>query len=103
MRSYYRALYAQQIGSLLGGGAQKNLPGMRNLAMELRKLCCHPVSEGCAGCVAGVCYWLRDSRKLAGASGQWVHSAQKPSPACALPSPTHGPRPTPHLQVEHDC
>lgn len=43
---YYRALYSQQIGALLGGG-NKNLPNMRNLAMELRKLCCHPVS--CAG------------------------------------------------------
>lgn len=43
-RRYYRALYSQQIGALLGGGSSKNLPGMRNLAMELRKLCCHPVS-----------------------------------------------------------
>ncbi|WIA09219.1 hypothetical protein OEZ85_008629 [Tetradesmus obliquus] len=41
-RRYYRALYAKQIGSLLQGVAAKNLPGMRNLAMELRKLCCHP-------------------------------------------------------------
>lgn len=40
---YYKALYGKQIGALLGGGAGKNLPGMRNLAMELRKLCCHPV------------------------------------------------------------
>ena len=38
-----RALYSKQIGALLGGGAGKNLPNMRNLAMELRKLCCHPV------------------------------------------------------------
>lgn len=45
---YYRALYSQQIGTLLGGVSNKNLPGMRNLAMELRKLCCHPVSAwGC--------------------------------------------------------
>jgi len=43
MSRYYRALYSQQIGALLGGGSNKNLPGMRNLAMELRKLCCHPV------------------------------------------------------------
>lgn len=40
---YYRALYSKQIGHLLQGVAAKNLPGMRNLAMELRKLCCHPV------------------------------------------------------------
>jgi hypothetical protein len=40
---YYRALYSQQIGALLAGVSSKNLPGKRNLAMELRKLCCHPV------------------------------------------------------------
>ncbi|KAG2496454.1 hypothetical protein HYH03_005678 [Edaphochlamys debaryana] len=40
-RAYYRALYEGQIGALLGGVKQANLPGMRNLAMELRKLCCH--------------------------------------------------------------
>lgn len=33
-----RALYGKQIGALLGGVAQKNLPGLRNLAMELRKV-----------------------------------------------------------------
>ncbi|KXZ48712.1 hypothetical protein GPECTOR_26g615 [Gonium pectorale] len=47
-RAYYRALYEGQIGALLGvgpggGGGGRNLPAMRNLAMELRKLCCHPV------------------------------------------------------------
>jgi chromodomain-helicase-DNA-binding protein 7 len=41
----HRALYSKQIGALLGGVASKNLPGMRNLAMELRKLCCHPVRD----------------------------------------------------------
>lgn len=42
-RTYYKALYAGTICSLLGGKGSKNLPQMRNLAMELRKLCCHPV------------------------------------------------------------
>ncbi|KAG1680184.1 hypothetical protein FOA52_000297 [Chlamydomonas sp. UWO 241] len=41
-RAYYKALYENQIGALLGGVANKNLPQMRNLAMELRKLCNHP-------------------------------------------------------------
>ncbi|MEW5298254.1 MAG: hypothetical protein WDW36_001399 [Sanguina aurantia] len=41
-RTYYKALYAGTICSLLGGKGAKNLPQMRNLAMELRKLCCHP-------------------------------------------------------------
>ena len=40
---YYKALYGKQIGALLKGVDAKNLPNMRNLAMELRKLCCHPV------------------------------------------------------------
>jgi hypothetical protein len=42
-RAYYRALYANQISALLGGATAKNMPQMRNLAMELRKVCCHPV------------------------------------------------------------
>lgn len=41
-RAYYKALFEQNIASLLSG-AQKALPNLRNLAMELRKVCCHPV------------------------------------------------------------
>ncbi|KAL3151223.1 hypothetical protein ABBQ38_013064 [Trebouxia sp. C0009 RCD-2024] len=41
-RSYYKALYSNQIGALLTGCSAKNLPNLRNLAMELRKVCCHP-------------------------------------------------------------
>ena len=48
-RAYYRALYGGQIGALLGGGSNKALPQMRNLAMELRKLCCHPVRAAQGG------------------------------------------------------
>eukprot|EP00798_Chlamydomonas_sp_ICE-L_P018819 gene18819-25364_t len=36
------ALYSKQIGALMKGTESKNLPNMKNLAMELRKLCCHP-------------------------------------------------------------
>lgn len=32
-----------QIGDLLTGCSAKNMPNLRNLAMELRKVCCHPV------------------------------------------------------------
>jgi SNF2 family DNA or RNA helicase len=42
-REYYKSLYEKDIGALLQGVKQSALPGMRNLAMELRKLCCHPV------------------------------------------------------------
>ncbi|KAK9793449.1 hypothetical protein WJX73_007753 [Symbiochloris irregularis] len=41
-RTYYKALYANQIGALLDGATSKNVPNLRNLAMELRKVCCHP-------------------------------------------------------------
>lgn len=42
---------------LLAGAAPRNLPNLRNLAMELRKVCCHPVGlhteegkgPGCSG------------------------------------------------------
>lgn len=44
-RAYYRAMYEGQISALMGGATGKNVPGMRNLAMELRKLCCHPVRD----------------------------------------------------------
>jgi hypothetical protein len=32
-----------QIGTLLAGTGAKNLPNLNNLAMQLRKVCCHPV------------------------------------------------------------
>jgi len=41
-KAYYKAIFENQIGALLGGAAQKNLPVLRNVAMELRKVCCHP-------------------------------------------------------------
>lgn len=40
-RAYYRALFANQIGTLLTGVSTKNLPGLRNMAMELRKASIH--------------------------------------------------------------
>jgi len=41
-RVYYKAIFEKQIGALLGGSSRANLPNLRNLAMELRKVCCHP-------------------------------------------------------------
>jgi superfamily II DNA or RNA helicase len=41
-RAYYKAIFEKQIGTLLAGASQKNVPNLRNLAMELRKVCCHP-------------------------------------------------------------
>ena len=41
-RAYYRALYENQIHVLLEGSKVKNVPQLRNLSMELRKVCNHP-------------------------------------------------------------
>lgn len=41
-RAYYKAIFEKQIGTLLAGVSQKNAPNLKNLAMELRKVCCHP-------------------------------------------------------------
>ena len=48
---FHRALYAKQIGTLLTGVKNANLPGLKNLAMELRKLCCHPVCVRACVCL----------------------------------------------------
>ncbi len=42
-RAYYKAIYSREIGTLLAGASSKNMPNLRNLCMELRKVCCHPV------------------------------------------------------------
>lgn len=41
-RAYYKAIFENQISALLGGTSAKNVPALRNVAMELRKVCCHP-------------------------------------------------------------
>ena len=41
-RGYYRALYENQIHVLLEGSKVKSVPQLRNLSMELRKVCNHP-------------------------------------------------------------
>ena len=41
-RAYYRSIFARQMGTLLAGVSAKNLPGLRNICMELRKVrCCN--------------------------------------------------------------
>lgn len=39
-----RSLTQNHLTQLLQGAAPRNLPNLKNLAMELRKICCHPVS-----------------------------------------------------------
>ena len=45
--AYYKAVYEHRIGTLLAGASKKNVPQLRNVAMELRKVCNHPYM--CAG------------------------------------------------------
>ena len=41
-RNYYRAIYEKQVHVLLDGAKAKHVPQLRNLCMELRKVCNHP-------------------------------------------------------------
>ena len=41
-RNYYRAIYEKQVHVLLEGAKAKHVPQLRNLCMELRKVCNHP-------------------------------------------------------------
>lgn len=41
-RVYYRAIFERRIDVLMAGSKAKNTPKLRNVAMELRKVCCHP-------------------------------------------------------------
>jgi len=46
---------------LLAGASAKNMPNLRNLAMELRKVCCHPVSNTVPlDCTQQICCTARD-------------------------------------------
>lgn len=49
--AYYKGIYSKEIATLLQKpGAKVVMPGLRNLAMELRKVCCHPVRRAGGGC-----------------------------------------------------
>ena len=41
-KKYYRAIYEKQVHVLLEGAKAKHVPQLRNLCMELRKVCNHP-------------------------------------------------------------
>ena len=41
-RTYYRMIYEKQVHVLMEGNKSKNVPQLRNLCMELRKVCNHP-------------------------------------------------------------
>ncbi|KAL4858846.1 Chromodomain-helicase-DNA-binding protein 6 [Chlorella vulgaris] len=75
-RIYYKALYENQIATLLAGASTKNMPGMRNLAMELRKVCCHPFL--CTGLEEDIMRRkLETGAELASELDQLVHACGK--------------------------
>lgn len=41
-RAFYKAIFENNVASLLKGSSSGNLPNLRNVAMELRKVCNHP-------------------------------------------------------------
>jgi len=41
-KAYYLAIYENRIAVMLAGNKSNNVPQMRNVAMELRKICNHP-------------------------------------------------------------
>ena len=41
-RTYYKAVYEKKVDVLLQGAKSKNTPQLRNICMELRKVCNHP-------------------------------------------------------------
>ncbi|KAI5062349.1 hypothetical protein GOP47_0022888 [Adiantum capillus-veneris] len=69
-RSYYKAIYENRIAELLKGSQNSNLPNLRNVAMELRKLCNHPF----------LCDGLEEH--LTSKTVQKVHESPDDSPLC---------------------
>lgn len=70
----YRALYDGSLRTLLGRDSSKRKSELRNLGMQLRKVCCHPVSTlnqiACSDLDAQIkiqSFWLR-SRALCSCS-----------------------------------
>lgn len=105
------------LSQLLAGATTKNMPNLRNLAMELRKVCCHPVSYsqgvgsmggvmgGGGGGVMGCGGWLCVPASELATSKRVGHGGSPRVTAVALPSPlshaythilyTHKPPPPP--------
>lgn len=77
-RCYYRAILKNRISDLLKGSQSSNIPNLRNVAMELRKLCNHPF----------LCNGLQEdiNSKLKSPAGDLSNEAEKSSEALCLSS-----------------
>ena len=82
-RNYYRAIYEKQVHVLLEGAKAKHVPQLRNLCMELRKVCNHPFL--CDGLEAD--YGEKKRKALA--------AAAEKAAAETGPAPVPPPDPTP--------
>ncbi|KAK9833308.1 hypothetical protein WJX81_005199 [Elliptochloris bilobata] len=72
-RIFYKGIYEGRIGALLAGTGAKNLPNLNNLAMQLRKVCCHPfLCEGLEQDVASRKAGMDTAELLTVASGKML-------------------------------
>ncbi|BBM99082.1 protein Mpsnf1.8 [Marchantia polymorpha subsp. ruderalis] len=75
-RIYYRAVYENNVGTLLKGSTSSNVSSLRNVAMELRKVCNHPFL--CDGFEEDYASKHGASRRMSVKDGKNVISTQNP-------------------------
>ncbi|OAE35962.1 hypothetical protein AXG93_93s1000 [Marchantia polymorpha subsp. ruderalis] len=75
-RIYYRAVYENNVGTLLKGSTSSDVSSLRNVAMELRKVCNHPFL--CDGFKEDYASKHGASRRMCGKDGKNVISTQNP-------------------------
>ena len=86
-RTYYRMIYEKQVHVLMEGNKSKNVPQLRNLCMELRKVCNHPFL--CGGMEEDFGNKKTRAIELAAekAAKEAVERGIEPPPAPSPPSP----------------
>ena len=89
-RNYYRAIYEKQVHVLLEGNKGKNVPQLRNLCMELRKVCNHPFL--CDGIEQD--YTDKRKRAIEAAAEKAAADAVAAAEKAGLPAPAPPPPPT---------
>ncbi len=77
-RALRRAIYSKEVGTLLDGATRSNLGGLRNLAMELRKVCCHPFL--CDGLEQE--FELRNAKLAQGGQGALLNEQERLVKSC---------------------
>ncbi|XP_073385552.1 uncharacterized protein [Physcomitrium patens] len=72
-RLFYKAILENNVASLLKGSSTSNLPNLRNVAMELRKVCNHPFL--CDGLEDSLTAKLRSNANDSNASGNLLQNS----------------------------